>query len=451
MNSTDIKLQQITALENIAKDILELKKNLGLRRPLVIEFCGTPKAGKTTTISALNIFLKRNEFKTVVIEEMAGACPVPNKTDFFFNSWTLFSSLSDLLKQLTLGDNRTDVILIDRAIFDSMCWFQWLANNPPKNPYLSSSQFSTFSNFLIGTDLWVKHIDLVYIFKTSPSEALKREFSELLTSKPGTIMNTKVLKTYNESVDNVKRDFGKRFRKIEEYDTTKQDPNFVSYDVTHTVLSVLRDLLTEKIGYFLDTVVGRLKNGINDFELIDTRSMFFGERHIVEEEKYVQPVAIAVITDAKREHVLVFRKNENKTTKDSPEHNRMLLYLGGHLRQEDKFNENEKNIATIKRALQREIKEELNETVTVDDQQPFLIYTPVSEKSKKHLAICFVIEMDLEGRKFNPTREEFVQKSASSKSGNVVNIWTVPEFIDELESWSRVILTNVFNQQPTLF
>lgn len=447
----DHKLGHIETLEIIAKEILELKKNLGLRRPLVIEFCGTPKAGKTTTISALNIFLKRNEFKTVVIGEMASVCQIPNKTDFFFNSWTLFSSMAEIIKQLAIGENKTDIILIDRAIFDAICWFKWLLTNPIKNPYINKNQYETFSNFLVNTDMWTKHIDLVYIFKTDPSEALKREFAELLTTKSGSIMNLKVLESYNKSISEIKSHYENKFRNIQEYDTTKQDPNQVSYDVTHKVLNVLRDLLTEKIGYFLETFTILLKSGINDLSLIESRLLFFGERNIIEEENYVQPVAIAVITDSARKKVLVLKKNEHKATKGSPEHNRILLYLGGHVRQEDRISATDPSLEVIKRALQREIKEEINETLTIGSQIPFLIYSPVSKKSKKHLAVCFIIEMDLDEKTFTPTREEFIHKSSSSRSGTVVSVKDLPEMINEFEPWSLSILSHVFKISMTLF
>jgi len=445
------KVKQIEALENTAKEILELKRTLGLRRPLVIEFCGTPKAGKTTTITALNIFLKRNDFKTSVIGEMAGICPVFNKTDFFFNSWTLFNSMSELIKHLALGENKTDILIIDRAIFDALCWFKWLSTNPPKNPYINSSQYQTFQDFLIGTDIWTKHLDLVYIFKTTPTEAMKREFSELLTNKSGSIMNARVLESYNESINEIKKVYEAKFRKIEEYNTTNTEPNFVSFDVTNKILNYLRELLTEKIGYFLDTFAPYLTHGINDFSIINSRVMFFSERHQIEQSNYIQPIAIAVITDTRRQSVLVLKKSEHKAGKESPEHNRYLLYLGGHIRQEDKSTIIDDNLAIIKRALQREIKEEINETVTISDDTPFLIYTPISEKSKKHLAICFVIELDLENKKFNPTREEFIHKSPTSKSGTIMKVSDIHSISDELEPWSLTIMNHVFKNRLTLF
>ena len=63
MKSEIEKLQAIKKLEEMASDILKLKQERELRRPILIEFSGTPKSGKTTTISSLNLFLKRNVFK----------------------------------------------------------------------------------------------------------------------------------------------------------------------------------------------------------------------------------------------------------------------------------------------------------------------------------------------------------------------------------------------------
>jgi predicted NUDIX family phosphoesterase len=442
--------ENITTLEKKAKEILSLKHELGLRRPLVIEFCGTPKAGKTTTINALNIFLKRNDFKTVVISEMAAICPITNKTNFFFNAWTLFNSMAETLKQLTLGENKTDIIIIDRSIFDALCWFKWLSTNPEKNPYIDDRQYEIFVTFLVGTDMWTKNLDLVYIFQTEPETALKREFAELITAKTGSIMNTKVLKGFNESVQQIKYEFSKKFRRIEQYDTTKQDAKFVSLATTQNILTALQELLTEKIGYFLDTFAPYLKDGYNPYDVIFSRSLFFKDRNIVEEENCIQPVAIAVITDHQRKKVLVLKKNENKTTKDSPEYNRFLLYLGGHIRQEDKAPDDD-NLTVFRNALQREIKEELNESITIGIDNPFLIYTPVSEKSKKHIAVCFTIEMDLENKKFNPTKDEFIHKNKDSKSGTVLDISEVATMRDSMETWSSVILSHVFKVNKTLF
>lgn len=451
MVNTFDKNSSIYELETLAKDVLRLKQELVQRKPLVIEFCGTPKSGKTTTINALNIFLRRNEFRTAVIQEMAAVCPVKNKTHYFFNSWTLFSSLSETIKQLTLGENKIDIILIDRSVFDALSWFEWLNTNPDKNPHISPVQYEAFKSLLINTDMFTYYFDLIYIFKATPETALAREFAELLTEKRGSIMNEKVLEGFNYATDVVKEKYAKHFRKIETYDTSNHDANWVSYDVTRNILNVLKDLLTEKIGYFLDTMTISLKDGINDFDLIARREIFFNDRNVIEEEAYIQPVAIAVITNKSRNKVLVLKKNDKKTEKGSPEHKRLLLYLGGHMRIEDKKQDNASVIDILKCTLNRELKEELNESISITDNAPFLIYTPTNPKSKKHLAVCFIIEMDLDNKVFRPTSDEFIFKSPDSKSGTIMNIKELLNPNEPLETWSDEILKHVFNQKRTLF
>lgn len=445
------KREQVLVLENLAKEVLKLKTSIGQRRPLLIEFCGTPNSGKTTTINSLNTFFKRNEFQTVVIQEMASICPIKNKTHYFFNSWTLFMSLAEIIKQMQIGENKLDLILVDRSLFDALCWFEWLSTNSPSNPYIDEKQYEAFQKILIGTEMWTVYFDIIYIFKSNPDVALDREFAELLTEKRGNIMNETVLGTFNIALENTKEKYLKHFRKIQEYDTSYYEPNTVSYDVTLDILQSLKELLTEKIGYFLESISLYLKDGINDFDVIRNREIFFGERNMVEDQDYIQPVAIAVITNIERNKILVLKKNDNKTEKNSPEHRRLLLYAGGHTRLEDRKEDDEATLITLNSALYRELKEELNESITINDKTPFLIYTPTTEKSRKHLAVCFVIEMDLENKTFSPTADEFILKTSSTKSGTIMSISDLIIGKEKLEPWSEAILKHVFNMQKTLF
>lgn len=96
-------LKRISELEKLAADILQLKRRVRPRRPIVIEFSGSPKSGKTTAISSLDIFLRRNGFRTKVLTERASVCPIPNKFDPVFNVWTGCAALNQSL----LGTKRS--------------------------------------------------------------------------------------------------------------------------------------------------------------------------------------------------------------------------------------------------------------------------------------------------------------------------------------------------------
>jgi predicted NUDIX family phosphoesterase len=446
------KEPQIVALEKLAEEVLMLKSVLGQRRPILIEFCGTPKSGKTTTITSLNIFLKRNGFQTEIITEMASVCPVENKTHPFFNSWTLFSSLAATIKALSLRREEVDIIIVDRAIFDALCWFEWLNTNVSKaNPYLDDKAFKSYKALLLHNELWTSLFDLTLVFKASPEVALKREYANLLTSKHGSIMNTKVIKSFNKAIDESVKKYKRYFNKVEEFDTTNDDdPNNVGLIVTKKTLNLLIDILQEKIGFVSRNIVRQLKYGINDCAILSKYKLAFLSRDNVEESDNIQPIAIAVITNRERDKVFVVRKNprrlDKKNPKRSPEFNRYLLYIGGHIRQEDQSEDHSNCLDTIKRTLHREIDEEIGESIFPKEITPFLIYTPDNAKSKRHLAVTFVIEMDFENKNFKLRSDEFKKRSKRSLNGKIVSVDDLVNIDGTLESWSIQILKYVFNR-----
>lgn len=441
--NTGDKKTNIQKLERLADEILKLKQERGIRRPILIEFCGSPKAGKTTCITSLNIFLKRNGFRTEVLSERASVCPIGSKTHPFFNTWTLCSAAAEIIQHLDSGRDKVDIIIADRGIFDALCWFEWLNCNPDEdNQYLDDKSYEALRAFSL-MDMWISSFDLIYVFNVGPDTSLQREYANLLTEKTGSIMNEQVLEGYNSAVKQVMRKYGKHFRKIEVMDTSDVDPDRVSFDVTLSILGILKEMLVEKIGYFDSTLKKSFKPGINEYSVIKDQKLQFDNRDIVEEGNSVQPIPIAVITNKKKDRVLVVKKNPIRTHKNSPESNRLLLYVGGHVRQEDANRPQLLDI--LKNTLHREIQEELGESITAKQITPFLIYTPISTKSKKHLGVCYIITMDFENKRFKPTPDEFIMKTGKSKSGHILLVKDILKSKEKLESWSTAILKHVFD------
>ena len=445
------KRKNIKELKKLAAEVLELKHNTEQqRRPLLIEFCGSPKSGKTTILNSLNIFLKRNKFRTVILTERAQVCPVENKKHPFFNVWTLTSAISKIIEYLDQGSNRYDIIIADRGIFDALCWFEWLNSNPSKDwTHLADDTYLDLQNFILS-DIWRKYIDLIYVFQVSPLISIEREYANLLTEERGSIMSEQVLSGFNSAIDSATSKFGKLFRVVRKVETDKgemnNDPNLVSYYVTQNVLTTLKELLVEKIGYFDEELKADLAFGVNSFEKIQGVQLKFDNRDIVEERDFIQPIPIVVITNPRRDKLLVVKKNKKNAPPNSPEHEKLLPFIGGHMRQEDKMNEDEL-ISIIENTLYREINEEIGESMAIKNASPFLIYTPNNHRSAKHIAVCQVVEMDIEDKKFKLTSDEFVKKSGTSVSGHVVNVEDIIKGEFPFESWGETILKYVFNKQ----
>ena len=446
--------QIISELQGKAKEILNLKKKQRQKRPIVIEFSGSPKSGKTTIINSLELFLKRNGFRVAVVQERASVCPVADKKSPMFNIWTACTSITGMISHLEQETSTCDVLILDRGVFDAFCWFEWLHG---KNA-LSQQQKDIVDNFL-SIDLLINRIDIVFSFSVTPEESINREYANLLTDKPGTIMSKNSL---NEYLTAIRTTIAKRrsfFHSIVEIDTTKKEPDNVGKEVTEKTLEILKGMLMEKIGCVTPSVssLSELaqqrvtfckKNELREY----LGALSFDLRSEVEaNENLVQPIPIAVFTNTERKQVLMVKKRKEVVSNDSPEKDRILLYVGGHSRAEDSTERTSGDTLAICRyTIQREVKEEIGITVSFDRIDPVIIYTPDTPKSKQHIAVCFVVERDdIDDLKLRLDSEELILNRGNSKSGSFQDIDALyAKEREAFESWSVEICKHVL--KPTI-
>ena len=184
----------------------------------------------------------------------------------------------------------------------------------------------------------------------------------------------------------------------------------------------------EKIGYINKGNLN-LTSGLNSIDRLKNVKVQYGYRDIVEDRiDVIQPVCAAVII-TKDNKILTINKNSKSTGKISPEKNKTLLYVGGHL---DSSDESTSNMETFTNGMKREITEELGlEVKTFEVNSPILTYTPISEKSAKHLGIIFPIFIE---KSFDTTFTDGKCKFVDIDSlNNITNF----------ESWSEIILNEI--------
>jgi thymidylate kinase len=178
------------------------------KRPWLVEFAGTPRAGKTTVIRSLSTWLTRAGWDVHLVDEQAECCPVPSKDNPHFNIWTTCSTICRIVEARY---SSADIVLIDRGIFDALCWLEWYHQRglPPAEPAV----YESVSKFAI--DL----IDLVVVMIVDPAQALRRDSAGQPRSEPGTIMNARTLEAINHSIGTVAERCGGDFR-LESVDTS---------------------------------------------------------------------------------------------------------------------------------------------------------------------------------------------------------------------------------------
>lgn len=425
--------RNIEKLEEMAAAVLATKKDTLSRRPIVIEFCGTPKAGKSSCIASLVIFLKRNNFRVRVLTERASVCPIKNKFDPSFNVWTGSSALGELAEVLSNKPRAYDVVILDRGLFDAACWFHWQRINR----YLDAESYKRFIDFFL-VPRWLKKIDLVYVFKANPETALEREYATLLTRKYGSVMNPEVLAGYNHAIEGAINEHGDKFRKVQRLDTSRMKQNDVSLRVTTDILGALDELISEKVGFIRRSSIEGLRGDVLSFDKIDenVERLEFGARVAVEADTaLVQPVPVALVTNRERTKVLVARKTKKSLGAKSAEKDRDLFYFGGHVRPEDASGQSDL-LSTLSVCLARELKEELDLDYDPQMQDAICIWDRGHSKSQHHIAVATVCEVNFETADFSADGKEFSEKS--------LEVITIEEFQArhnlKFEKWSTVML-----------
>ncbi|MDY3275702.1 MAG: NUDIX hydrolase [Agathobacter sp.] len=436
----------IDCLKQHASEVKKLKETHRKRRPIVIEFSGSPKAGKTSCINSLRQFLKRNGFEVEIIQERASVCPVSDKRSPMFNVWTSCMSLAGLIGIIEDKKSTCDVIILDRGIFDALCWFEWLTSEGK----MEKDFREKVQDFLLSSSL-VGMIDIVFSFTVEPEKSIEREYANLLTDQIGSIMNLKVLDEYRRAIDKTVKAKKKYFGSVIPIDTTYNPQDKVGNIVTTKTLETLSELLDEKIGYIsvdeeLREILNRNRVGKTDILKKYLLNLKFEKRLDVENNKNkMQPIPILVLSDYSNEKIFVVKKKSESISGSSTEKNKLLLYVGGHTRKEDVLNGRRCDyLQTCRDALQREVKEELGISIALGEREPIYI-VGVGENEEYHIAICYKYEIETEGLKLRLDSHELTQNKGSSKSGKFLPISEILDNKDELESWSVAILKHFFS------
>jgi thymidylate kinase len=191
------------------------------RKPFMVEFSGTPEAGKTTTINTVANIMRNANYRVIVLRESAESLPDEiAKGTFQANMWMHFITQAGLLKAVHAD---ADIALIDRGIVDSEFYGQKFLLEGG----CSKDEYEEFER----TFLQCLKPDLFITLMVTPEEAIKRRGGE------GRLVNREYVRKYNEA-------YLKYFRKVqypkELINTEMKEPSEVSKQVSNIILNYYR-------------------------------------------------------------------------------------------------------------------------------------------------------------------------------------------------------------------
>lgn len=191
------------------------------RKPFMVEFSGTPEAGKTTTINTVANIMRNANYRVIVLRESAESLPDEiAKGTFQANMWMHFITQAGLLKAVHAD---ADIALIDRGIVDSEFYGQKFLLEGE----CSKDEYEEFER----TFLQCLKPDLFITLMVTPEEAIKRRGGE------GRLVNREYVRKYNEA-------YLKYFRTVqypkELINTEMKEPCEVSKQVSDIILNYYR-------------------------------------------------------------------------------------------------------------------------------------------------------------------------------------------------------------------
>lgn len=424
------------------------------RKPVVIEFAGTPKAGKTTTLSAVQSFLKRCGFKVEVVVERASVCPIRDKKHANFNIWTASTTLAQILEktQTPPRADDPDILILDRGLFDAIAWL-WMMERLAR---IRKEERDVAERFLLLPD-WRKRISGVVVMTAAPKQAMEREQGDLpVEGSGGSIMNDAVLEQFRTNTLEACKRLEKQFRIFQVDTSSGSGKKQTAEKVARIALDLINEQLDEEILCLEKTAVAKSFGGkttVTGSKAADIVEAFVSKGSYIPRAKaensteLVQALPIAVIR-TKNGQVLLLRRREKQT--ENPLHNRVVIWAGGHVRREDANNGH----SVVQGAI-RELHEELR--LSLEPQSLRLlgaIYADLGGSTSKHVAIVYEWRAETDDVVVALSNSEFFERRGTSLSGKFV---PVAELLGNLkgdsgqpEPWSEQILRNFLGEAATL-
>jgi len=431
-------------MADINTSILDLEKRAELLRellkyaprPFVIEFAGTPKSGKSTSVEAVRHFFERQGFRVHVLAERAAVCPIPMKGHLFFNTWCAASMLAELLANI---ETDTDIMIVDRGLFDALVWL----TQQERRGELTAAEARTIENFLL-LGRWSTLTDLVVVMSVSAKEALERETGQRISSKPGSIMNEETLAAITEAVEGAVNGYHQHFRTVLKHNTTGEDTQISSVRLAGQLLDSMQDFLNPKVLVVPRAEIARLVSAVGNRLTVDAfeRALacitaygtFVSRDEAERSNEVVQVVAAGVLV--KDDKAFLFRRKES-----DPKYllyGKTTIWQGCHI-------ESEKNGSVgdlLRRSLQHRLSRSLFLSRTFSTEPLGFCWEDDNEKSSRHFGMMFTMLIDNPYTAADLRKKAFRRKRGPSLVGEFVTWEELAKQAEDLnlEAWSRAIL-----------
>ncbi|MDE5539359.1 MAG: AAA family ATPase [Bacilli bacterium] len=223
--------------EELYENLVSLSKSLQnitlSKHPILMEFIGSCRSGKTTSIALIQDILIKHGVKVLVIDEeyIKLTKEINHNRDKKMNIDSL-GYTNQVIEEKILGYDATynqnyDFIIYDRGINDEFVWLNVF--DAPKN---SLTEYTEKLN--------TRKVDFLFVLICTSKTTLERKYLNSLSIMPSKWTNEETLTKYLASLNSSKVYFKKHSANIFEVDTTNISPVSASLKICHYLISKLK-------------------------------------------------------------------------------------------------------------------------------------------------------------------------------------------------------------------
>lgn len=213
--------------ENIKKIVLK-------KRPFLIEFTGTCRSGKSTSIELISDVLIKNGLKVLVVdEEYVGVTKdINHNRDKKMTTNSLDYTNNVIEEKISIYDETIkeyyDIIIYDRGINDEFVWLDIFD--------ASIDEIDRYDKRLSN-----RGMDLLVIMTCSVESSLKRKYLNSLSVLPSKWTNKETLEKYLFGLDRAEDYFDAHSKEIYKIETDEKDKILVALDIANEIVKKLNN------------------------------------------------------------------------------------------------------------------------------------------------------------------------------------------------------------------
>lgn len=217
------RYQNIVKLNN---NISSLKK---IKRPFLIEFLGSCRSGKSTSIELISDVFRKNGLKVLVVDEekVKETKSINESRTKKMNADSLDYTNKVIAEKIALYDEFVkedmDIIIFDRGINDEFIWL---------------NTFGAEENKIKEYDkkLQTRYVDMLIILTCDVEVSLKRKYLNSLSVMVSKWTNQETMSKYLNSLETVFKYLKKHAKKIERLDSSNSDKIEVALDLCEKIV-----------------------------------------------------------------------------------------------------------------------------------------------------------------------------------------------------------------------